>query len=222
MGRGGDLIKGWEQKQKGRRRSEALMDRKRYLIVSNGLTEKVYLKHYRISTGPIIKIREKSGIDPRKLVEQAIRIRDDMARTQDFDLNNDETWAVFDRDINKADTKNKGQFNEALQIAKNNNVMVGYSNDAFELWFVLHYQDLATATHRKDLFSLLEKHRGKKYKKGGGTDLYEEIKSFRSDAIKRAKTLHERMSEVSPVDANPSTTIYVLLERIMADPSFKG
>lgn len=213
--------KDWEQKRRGRQKSGSLPDRKCYLIVTNGHTEEAYFKHYRISTGPIVKIEKRAGIDPRRLVERAIAIRDTLAKQQDFDLQNDETWIVLDRDVNSADGTNKGRFNEALQIAKNSDIMVAYSNDAFELWFVLHYQDLATPTHRTALFALLEKHRGKKYQKGKGVDLYDELKPFRMDAMRRAKKQHERMKNQSPESANPCTTVYVLVEKLMNDPSFK-
>lgn len=211
----------WEQKRRGRSFG-SLPERKCYLIVTNGVTEAVYLKHYRIPTGPIVKICKNVGVDPRKLVKRAILERDVMIRRQDFDIKNDETWVVLDRDANDADSQNKGRFNEALQIAANNDILVAYSNDAFELWFVLHYQDLATPTHRNDLFSLLEKHRGKKYEKGKRIDLYEELRPLRDNAMRRAAKLHRDAAGKTPESSNPCTTVYLLLERLMADPEFRG
>jgi hypothetical protein len=222
MAKDKNSIKSWEQKRRSDRHYSRLPQRKCYLIVTNGVTEAVYLKHYRISTGPIVKICKRVGVDPRKLVEKAILERDALIRQQDFDMGNDETWVVLDRDTNPADSKNKGQFNEALQIAQNNGLLVAYSNDAFELWFVLHYQDVTRSTHRNELYVLLEKHRGKKYEKGRRVDLYEELKPLRDDAMRRAAQLHKGVGEKAPEASNPCTTIYLLIEKLMSDPGFRG
>lgn len=111
----------------------------------------------------------------------------------------------------------KAHFNGALELAIINNIHVAYSNDAFELWFLLHYQDLWAATHRNQLYKILSTHRNEKYEKP--FDLYKEIKPFRAIALKRAAKLLK--SDQSPVDCNPSTTIHILVEKLIAEPGYR-
>ncbi|MBF0339286.1 MAG: RloB domain-containing protein [Nitrospirae bacterium] len=47
-------------------------------------------------------------------------------------------WAVFDKD-------DFNQFNNAIQITAKNNICVAYSNEAFELWYLLHFNYHDTA-----------------------------------------------------------------------------
>ena len=120
----------------------------------------------------------------------------------------DEVWVVFDRDQNR-------DFDKAIEMAHKQDVHVAYSNECFELWFVLHFEYLTSANgrdHSKRLSTLL----GKKYQK---TDLgiYRSIKNKEAVAIKHAKKLeamHAANGVVSPAKRDPSTTVYLLVERL--------
>ena len=60
--------------------------------------------------------------------------------------NYDQVWCVFGKDdFNDVD------FNNAIEIAKSNNFGVAYSNQAFEYWLILHFDDhQGGGMHRKD------------------------------------------------------------------------
>ncbi len=209
-------IEPWEVREERKRKKNVIPIRKRYLICTEGKTEEVHLKHYRSSTGPHIIVLDKS-IGKVNLVKKTIEERDLRIQVGEFHLGMDEAWVVLDRDVHLKDPKDKVHFNKALALAKKHNIQVAYSNDAFELWFVLHYQDLQTSTPRAQLEILLTKHRKKKYEKG--TDLYAEIKPKRSIALKRAAKLFKDAH--SPADDNPSTTIHILIERLMGEPGYR-
>lgn len=54
-------------------------------------------------------------------------------------------WVVFDRDRSDNDDEDKSRvrnFNKALAEAKKHNFKVAYSNDVFELWLLLHLEDV--------------------------------------------------------------------------------
>ncbi len=54
----------------------------------------------------------------------------------------DEVWCVFDMDY-KPDANGQWQdFDNAIKMAQSQGYKCAYSNDSFELWFVLHYQYL--------------------------------------------------------------------------------
>lgn len=54
-------------------------------------------------------------------------------------------WCVFDRDLNGNPgilDKAEISFDESTHTAKRNNIKVAWSNDSFELWVLLHYEDV--------------------------------------------------------------------------------
>ena len=150
-------------------------------------------------------------------MKKTIEERNDRIKDGEFNKEIDEAWVVFDRDANPLNKQDKFHFNQALSLAEKNTIFVAYSNDAFELWYLLHYQDLQTRTHRDQLIKLLSKHLGKKYEKPG--DIYKGIKGLRPKALKRAANL--LISKNSPESANPSTTVHHLVERLINEPGFR-
>lgn len=119
-------------------------------------------------------------------------------------------WCVFDRDL-KRENNNQQNFNAAITLAKNNNINLAISNDAFELWFLLHYEYYSSCTHRNELIKKLEDRLGAKYQKNS-YDMYEKLIDKQSDAIKRAKNLWDNCCQDHNV--NPSTTVFELVEML--------
>ena len=55
----------------------------------------------------------------------------------------DQVWCVFDRD-----SWTEEDFNKAIKNAKAQGFGVAYSNEAFELWYILHFEFLNTGIPR--------------------------------------------------------------------------
>ena len=198
------------------RKRHAIPLRKRYLICTEGKTEAIYFGHYKSSTGPIVVSLNKSD-HKLGLVKKTIEEKNTRIQNNEFEKEIDEVWVVMDRDEELSKRYDKTHFNQALKLAAANNIFVAYSNDAFELWLLYHYQDLSTPTHRKELVKKLKIHRKKKYEKAD--DLYHEIKPSRLKAIDRAtKSLKTGRP---PESANPSTTVYQLVNKLMNEPGYR-
>ncbi|MEQ1732253.1 MAG: RloB family protein [Bacteroidia bacterium] len=67
-----------------------------------------------------------------------------------FDADKLQVWCVYDKDTDFSihatkDTlaENNTAFNISIQTAKTNGIQVAWSNDAFELWILLHFEDVA-------------------------------------------------------------------------------
>lgn len=206
----------WHLRPKRRRKINELPLRKRYLICTEGKTEAIYFSHYRSSTGPIVVPLDKSD-HKVSLVNKAVEERNTRIQNGEFNEDIDETWVVLDRDAHPLNKLDKFHFNQALERAESNNIVVAYSNDAFELWFLLHFIDLQSATHRNDLVKMLSKQVIGKYVKP--CDLYKEIIALRPTAIKRAKNLLK--SKNPPESANPSTTVHQLVEKLINEPGYR-
>jgi hypothetical protein len=61
----------------------------------------------------------------------------------------DRLWAVFDKD-------DFDDFDDAIRLAGENKINCAWSNESFELWLLLHFQDVTEATGRKNCFNQLE------------------------------------------------------------------
>lgn len=176
------------------------LPRQRFLIVCEGKrTEPNYFECFR-APGLIV---EPIGIgcNTLSLVREALKLR-----TKD---RYDQVWCVFDRDENPAE-----QFNAALELARRNDVRVAYSNQAFELWYLLHFQYLDTSISRQDYVRRLERLLGHKYEKNS-EEIYVELLSHRGEALQNAQRLLETYQPVRPADDDPSTTVHLLVEQLL-------
>lgn len=134
------------------------------------------------------------------LVDYVINKKDD-----DIDT---EWWVVFDAD-------GRTNFNQAVETAVKNNINVAYSNECFELWFLLHFDLITTSVGRKTFPDKLSKKLGFEYQKN--SDIYNLIKDKENIAIQNAKKLevqHNNSGITSFTKRDPSTTVFKLVERL--------
>lgn len=173
--------------------------RERFLIICEGdKTEPNYFKSFRVPKD-VLDVRGL-GANPSKLVEKAKELKSQ----EDYD----QIWCVFDRD-----DWPKQDFNNALANAEREGIKVAYSNEAFELWYVLHFEFLNTGLPRKDYITKLNKFLNQKYKKNSAT-IYDKLQPLQSVAIKNAKNLIKQYEPLNPESDNPSTKVYVLVEEL--------
>jgi len=70
----------------------------------------------------------------------------------------DQTWCVFNKDSFPSD-----DFNDAVRVAKKNGVRIAYTNEVFELWYLLHFCYCDTAIILQDYKDRLSEHMNHKY-----------------------------------------------------------
>ena len=178
--------------------------RPQVIVVTEGeKTEPQYIYEFlRIHRAPNVRV-EGTGFDPQGVVEKAIELKKSLGRGTRVDV-----WAVFDRDEHL-------RFEEALQLAQQNDIRVAVSNPCFELWAVFHYQDHAapidTRNCQRLLARLCEGYHAERGKLFNDTEV---IRTSHDDAVQRGKrSLHDREEEGNP-QGNPSTSMHVLMESI--------
>jgi len=127
-----------------------------------------------------------------------------------------EVWVVFDKDENE-------DFDVAIALAKKEDLNVAWSNECFELWLLLHFQDLKAVIPRADYYSKIGYH----FKKRGiNKGIYEKNMmgifditfSLVDIAIQRSKSLiydYEKDGNFCPSKMNPCTTIQELVEKLI-------
>ena len=124
------------------------------LIVCEGqVTEPNYFRGFRVT-----KDIRGVAMGTLRLVQEAKTIRDaeNEIRCSKGLGRFKQVWCVFDLDDNRL-THNKTDFEKALQLANTEKMQVAYSNDAFELWYVLHFDYLQSQAHRSGYITMLEK-----------------------------------------------------------------
>ena len=183
------------------RRVDSVSTRQRFLIVCEGTeTEPKYFKSFRVPSKVIQA--EGTGMNTVSLVEEAVRLREDRERE---DGKYDQVWCVFDKDDFSSD-----QFEQAIQLAHKNGIRVAYSNQAFELWYVLHFCYMQNAIGRNDYRKMLDKFLGFKYEKNN-PEMYKILLPSIDIAIENAQKLLGEYNPSRPGQDDPSTRVHELV-----------
>ena len=175
-----------------------------FLIVCEGeKTEPDYFKAFRMTAATIKAVGQ--AMNTMTLVNKAISIREaDQKRKRVYD----QCWVVFDKDDFPAK-----DFNQAIQLAEKNGFHVAYSNQAFEYWFLLHYNLYTGAIHRNQYKDMLTRLTGMPYSKseGYGAVMYNLLLSRQQQAISNADTVLAEISHGNPAEEESSTTVQRLV-----------
>ena len=150
------------------------------------------------------------GRNTESLVEYTKKIRDNAI------IGYGNIWCVFDKDSFSAE-----QFNGAITKAKNENISVAWSNEAIELWFLLHFEYINSGITRDQYITKLNAH-FKNYGINNGkygknlTNIYEILENYGNypKAVKFAKRLEELHKGQTPANSKPMTKVYELIEEL--------
>ena len=187
------------------------------LIVCEGVnTEPSYFKQFRIASAIIEPVGE--GYNTISLVKRAMKF----AKQKKYD----QVWCVFDKDDFK-----DNDFNEAIRIAQTQNFGIAYSNQSFEYWLILHFDDhQGGGMHRNDYnekmnallnpFTITYDGNGNKliteifFELLDGLD--EKTGKKRVDlAIARAERNYNQFDHLNPAREESSTTVFRLVKELL-------
>lgn len=188
------------------------------LIVCDGHnTEPSYFNQFRLASARVIAVGE--GNNTISTVQQAIQL----SRQQTYD----QVWCVFDRDSFPANN-----FNSAVARAEAYGLQVAYSNQAFEYWLLLHFENHnGHPMPRTDYMARLNAHLepfGLRYDGNGskliGPELFALLQAVepvsgrtrRKMAIGRARKIDQEWSRqgTPPAQQESTTLVYKLVQEI--------
>ena len=206
-----DRNKVWARRQNARKTEDSGGYNKTFLIVCEGQTEELYFTAFK-RKGIVI---ECIGMGCTKL--ELVSCTIEMKKQADYD----EVWTVFDMDFDgNGDAAQLSKFDNAIDKAIKNDIQVAYSNDAFELWFYLHYQYTEQQYLRFFYYEQLSKFWNINYEKEGKSRgfaskifriLQEDERANQQEAIERANKLDEKMNTLPYHQQNPTTRVSVLV-----------
>lgn len=211
----------WNRKPKARRIG-VLPERRHFLIVSEGAqTEPLYFGALEKSLPPgIVRVVTcGTGRNTLSLVKEIKVIRE--KRETDLGARFDEVWAVFDKD-----SFTREDFDNAIHACTRHGYKAAWSNECFELWYLLHFQDQQTGMARDAIYRRLEGLLGvahySRLKGEAGRCIHGRMATHpqQSTAIRRAKKLHNEQCKggtaLPPSKSNPCTTVFLLVEALIA------
>lgn len=176
----------------------------RILIICEGeKTEPIYFRKFKVTSAHVEVVG--TGSDTLELVQEALRLKEKAKRNGSA---YDQVWCVFDRDSFPAH-----KVDNAWQKARNNNIRTAFSNEAFELWYILHFDWIETAISRTEYQRLLTKRLGYEYHKND-PGLYKELLAKQEIAIHNAQVLLSKYSKRHPSSDNPSTEVHELVQEL--------
>lgn len=181
------------------RRESSRNRRKVFLIVCEGSkTEPNYFSSFRLPKR-VVDI-EGCGANTGTVVREATRLS--------LEKNYDEVWCVFDRD-----SFPRHRVNSAIASAEQQGFKVAFSNESFELWYVLHFCYLDAELNRHQYCAKLSELLGGNYEKNS-SQMYQRLVELQPIAIKNAKRLESRVSNVSWANRIPYTGVHLLVQRL--------
>lgn len=216
-----DLDKAWKIRQKTNKRELGRREiRNLFHIYCEGEnTEPEYFKSFPVNTETKITAIGL-GRSKTALVEKTVELLTKeglMKRQASYDPDR-QLWVVFDYDL-RGDVNEAADFNNAIELAQKKGIRVAYSNDSFELWFVLHYQYQTAAQTRKEYYRILSEKLSCNYEEDGKTkkfahSLYQIFLSEQSRAIQNARRLYESKQNEIYCYQNPCTTVFQLVKEL--------
>lgn len=214
-----DRKKAWNKRKQKEKKyaAEQVQREKNFLIICEGRnTEPEYFKAFPIKTAVVKSFG--LGMTKTALVKRVVEL------VKTLNNKNQEVWVVFDMDVRlENEAQQIEDYNNAIVSAHKKGFKVAYSNDAFELWFLLHYQFLANQWTRHEYYQRLSElwdcsyeSRGKNlaFCKGIYDKLENDERADQNQAINRAETLLAKYHESSYAEQNPCTTIFELVREL--------
>lgn len=215
---------------KAKRRGETALDRgeptrsehAKILIVCEGKnTEPSYFSQFKLTNAEVIPIGQ--GKNTITLVESVGRIIDNV------DKEFDQVWCVFDKDDFPSQN-----YDNAIAKADSLGYKVAYSNQAFEYWFLLHFEaHNGGAMHRDDYCGRINHHLAPynvSYdcdSKSVSLDFFEIMLSLTGKtnddgkpqtlqdlAISRSKQIEKYHDLETPSNSESTTLVYRLVEEL--------
>jgi len=153
-----------------------------------------------------------TGMNTDSLMENAIK-RAQHARRGGSPY--ERVWVVFDRD-----SFPDQNFNRAFDLSRaHNEVTPCWTNECFELWYLLHFNYRDTLIGREQMWRVISRLIDKKYDKADET-LYEILEEKLEAALRNAKMLaFANQANGTPL-RNPSTRVHELVDALRAlDPA---
>lgn len=186
----------------------------RFLIVCEGAcTEPNYFQ--ALVKNRYSEVRDEKIIGEGRstcaLVKRTLQVKEELERKRQLPF--DRVWVVFDKDDFQ-------DFNDAIKLAESYSFNCAWTNEAFELWYFLHFQFMDSSISRHDYILKLQneirKHQGYEnyeYKKNDAS-VYKMLATIGDENFAKQSAIKLRSffeGDVDYKEHNPCTTVDLLV-----------
>jgi hypothetical protein len=147
-----------------------------------------------------------TGYNTVSLINEAIRIKKLALQKRDPYI---ETWCVFGKDDFSVES-----FGNAIKLAEKNQIKCAYSIEAFEVWYMLHFNYYDSAFSRSQYKEKLSELLKKTYLKNN-EEMFSLLKNRQNRAMQNAQKLYYKQYLLPLKKQNPVTTVFYLVERLI-------
>ncbi|MEH3112613.1 RloB family protein [Pedobacter terrae] len=227
MGKRGNLVKPARQEQTERpirwRRYQQLF----LIVCEDSVTEPAYFNLFAAQFPPDSMYVKPvgAGRDPEGVVQRAVREKALVTKESGKEV--DFTWVVFDKDDADLYAGRTAAWNRAHQEIATNKFRTAMSNEVFELWFLLHFEDVdpTVALPRQTVYQRLgaaiqgfpeyAAYIYDHYTDGGAVVPVIAAIGNQEEATRRAELLLAYHGAKPPIQANPSTGVHLLVGELI-------
>ena len=173
-------------------------------------TERTYFGNFNTRDSKyIISFSNGNATDPVNIVKDTINT---MKQEDIKAKNGDKIYCLIDTDDKKYKDK---QIEDAIKLAKKNNIEVIISNPCFEYWFLCHFINTSKPMNNTEIINDLKKYIPN-YKKN--INVYPYINQYTNKAIKNSKKQIKYQQslnkDINKLEANPCTSVHKVVENI--------
>jgi hypothetical protein len=147
-----------------------------------------------------------TGYNMVSLINEAIRIKNLALQKKEPYI---EIWCIFDKDDFSVEL-----FESAITLAGKNQIRCAYSIEAFEIWYMLHFNYYDSAFSRSQYKKKLSELLKKPYLKNN-EEMFSLLKNRQNRAIQNAQKLYYKQCLLPLGEQNPVTTVFHLVERLI-------
>ena len=194
-----------------KRKTNTIQSRDKFYIFTNGKKSEYNYFTLLMSKRSIYDVKIKfENKDCLGLVKEASKIH-----------SANQVWCVFDTDLCSED-----KLKEVISLANNSNIYIAYSNIAFEVWLINHYEDCPKSiTNVKDYEKIInrilkEKNIKVSYEKNDMDLLRKHFIPLYLNAIQNSKVIHQFYLKENKGNKElfykyvSSTNVYQLIEAL--------
>lgn len=189
------------------RKKRGIKPREKLLIACESKeTEPNYFNNakeiWKLSSVFVVKVKysQKAKGDPRKLIAEAKKWQDE---AKEEGMPYDQVWCVFDDD-------GRTSAKTACEKAEKFQFKIAFSNPAFELWLLMHFQDQNASLDQNEALKKLKK-KMPGFEKNAA-DLFVQLETNLDSAIQRAQVLRKQhRQDQNDETSNPSTSVDQLM-----------
>ena len=203
---------GTERWNRGQKQRRVRPLRRLLILCEDTKSSRDYLKQFPFDPAQVAIECVGTGMNTDSLMEEAIRRKQ---AAEDAKAPFESVWVVFDKDDFSLQN-----FNRTFDLARAHpTIRACWSNECFELWYLLHFKLRTTGIGRKEIWKELEPHLGKRYEKADPV-VFSKLKPKLEDAIRNASRLAFQNAEIHEGRCNPSTNVHELIKELQKhDPA---